>query len=180
LQPTLYGPWDYSQAEESFPYDGTASYAIAGEWVSHRGTVEDWGCGVGWMRQFVDGHYVGVDGAWSRFAEKQVDLRTYTSDVECVVMRHVLEHNVAWRDIARNFMASWRERAALVLFIPPQAEEVDTAEPDWAVPDIAVSGPDLFDILEQPGVDIQVTELFYPPDDPIQWGWEGIVLMERA
>jgi hypothetical protein len=179
LHPTLYGPWDYSEVTEPFPYDGTASYNVAGGWVSGHGTVEDWGCGVGWMRRFVDGPYIGVDGAWSRFAEVQADLREYRSSVDCVVMRHVLEHNSDWRTIAANFAGSWTKRAALVLFIPPQLEDIDVGGEDWAVPDIAVSGPDLIEILGRNGTEFTYVDLYYPPDDSVQWGWEGVLLMER-
>lgn len=176
---TLYGPWDYREIKTRFAYDDTPTYALAGEWVSGRGLVEDWGCGTAWMRRSIDGDYRGVDGAWSRFADVQADLRTYRSNVGCIVMRHVLEHNFEWRDIAQNLSDSWHDRAALVLFIPPQPEDVETSGPDWPVPDIAVSGPDLFEIMSQHGTDIQVTEIHYPPADTIQWGWEGILLMQR-
>lgn len=175
----LYGPWDYLNVKEQFPYDGTMSYGIAGKWVSGRGLVEDWGCGVGWMKNFVDGEYRGLDGAWSRWADEVVDLRTYRSDVSCAVMRHVLEHNTDWRAIAENFSDSWHDRAALVLFVPPQTEDVVVSDPDWAVPDIAVSGPDLIEILGRHGTEFTYVDLHYPPEDSVQWGWEGVLLMQR-
>lgn len=176
----MYGPWDYARAHEPFPYDDTASYQLAGAWVSNRGQVEDWGCGTAWMARFIEGGpYRGLDGAWSRFGAEVVDLRTYRSDTPCAVMRHVLEHNAEWRQIAENFTDSWHDRAAVVLFIPPQPEDLDVGGPDWPVPDIAVSGPDLMEILGRHGTSIEVTQLFYPPEHSIQWGWEGVVLMER-
>lgn len=178
---TLYGPWDYRTQKQQWPYDDTPSYGLIAEWLGDRGPVEDWGCGTAWLRTYMPtADYRGVDGAWSRWADVQADLRTYRSNVPCAAMRHVLEHNRDWRVIAENFMASWTDRAALVLFMPPQPEDLDTGDETWPVPDIAVSGPDLFAILEQPGVDITVTELHYPPENTIQWGWEGVVLMERS
>jgi hypothetical protein len=176
---TLYGPWSYEQATRPYPYDDTATYAMVGEWVSGWGLVEDWGCGTAWMRGFIDGPYRGVDGAWSRFADEVADLRTYRSDVPCAVMRHVLEHNRDWRKIADNFTDSWHTRAAVVLFIPPQPEDLDVGGPDWPVPDIAVSGPDLFEILGRHGTRFKVEQIFYPPENTIQWGYECVVLMER-
>jgi hypothetical protein len=178
-QPTLYGPWDYSKAKEPYPYGNTPSYPLAGAWVSGYGIVEDWGCGAGWMEQHIDGPYVGVDGAWSRFADIQADLRTYRSNTDCVVMRHVLEHNLFWRDIATNFHASWTKRAALVLFIPPQIEDTDVGGPEWPVPDIAISGPDLMRILDDGDTQIQYVPLYYPDATDAQWAWEGVVLMSR-
>lgn len=180
MQDTLYGPWDYRAASSPFPYDDTPSYGLAGAWVSNRGLVEDWGCGTAWMRSHVEGGpYRGLDGAWSPWCDEVVDLRTYRSDVPCAVMRHVLEHNPEWRRIAENFSASWHDRAAIVLFIPPQLEEMDVGGPDFPVPDIAVSGPELFAILDDGATQIDVTDIHYPPENSIQWGWEAVVLMQR-
>lgn len=178
---TMYGPWDYRQQKQQWPYDDTASYRIAAEWLDHRGVVEDWGCGTAWARTYlVNAEYVGIDGAWSRWCDIQTDLRMYRSSVPCVLMRHVLEHNWDWRLIAENLAASYLERAALVLFIPPQPEEFDAGGPDWPVPDLAVSGPELFDILDTGDVTFDYVDLTYPPENTIQWGWEGVVLMERT
>lgn len=179
-----YGPWDYREQEAPWPYDDTDSYRIVGEFLSGGGAVvEDWGCGTGWASNYLtDVEYHGLDGAWSKWSFDVVDLRTYRSFVPRILMRHVLEHNSAWRDIASNFAHSWSERAALVLFIPPQAEEFDAGGPDWPVPDIAVSGPELFSLLspaEMAPVTFEYVDLTYPPENTIQWGWEGVVLMER-
>jgi hypothetical protein len=177
----LYGPWDYRKQRQQWPYDDTASYRIVAEWLDGHGLIEDWGCGTAWLRTYLHtSEYRGLDGAWSQWMDEQVDLRTYTSSVPCIAMRHVLEHNFDWRDIAANFAASWTQRAALVMFIMPQPEEHDTGGPEWPVPDIAVSGPDLFDLLDPHGdVTFDYVDLEYPPDNSIQWGWEGVVLMER-
>lgn len=180
MRDTLYGPWSYKDAKQRFPYDDTPSYAIAGGWVSGRGLVEDWGCGTAWMANYVDGPYVGIDGAWSRFAKVHADLRTYRSNVPCALMRHVLEHNADWRDIASNFSDSWHDRAAIVFFIPPGLEDVDLAGEGWQVPDISVSGPDLFEILGRHGTRFDYVEVNHPPESSIQYGWEGVVLMERG
>lgn len=140
---TLYGPWDYAKVRQPYPYDDTETYAIAGEYLSGSELVEDWGCGVGWAKRFIDAPYRGVDGAWSRFAEIHADLREYRSHVPSAFMRHVLEHNADWRVILDNFMKSWRDRAALVLFIPPAPQDDYLSDETWPVPDIAISGPDL-------------------------------------
>lgn len=181
---TKYGEWDYKNALKPFPYDDTPTYEIGGAWVSDRGLVEDWGCGTGWAAKYIEkAGYRGLDGAWSRWATQVVDLREYRSNVPCIFMRHVLEHNADWRLIADNLAHSWTDRAVVILFIPPQPEELDVGGPDWPVPDIAVSGPELFDLLapsDMPEVKFYVQELHYPPEDSIQWGWEGVIMMERA
>ena len=175
---TIYGPWDYREAKQQHPYDDTPSYRISAEWLDGHGAIEDWGCGYGWFQTYVpDAEYRGVDGAWSRWADRQADLRSYRSETPCAMMRHVLEHNYDWRQIAENFQASWTVRAALVLFIPPQPEDYDTGDETWPVPDLAVSGPDLFAILGDTLA--EVIELTYPPENTIQWGWEAVILMER-
>jgi hypothetical protein len=179
---TLYGPWEYRTQKQQWPYDDTASYRIMAEWLDGRGLVEDWGCGTAWLKTYLhDANYRGIDGAWSQWCDEQVDLRTYRSSVPNAAMRHVLEHNADWRSIAENFGASWTERAAVAFFIPPQPEDHDTAEgPDWPVPDIGISGPDVVDLLMLPGDHCEYVDLQYPPENTIQWGWEGIWLMERG
>lgn len=181
MNETLYGPWDYRTQKQQWPYDDTASYRIVADWLDHPGVVEDWGCGTAWARQFFkQADYIGIDGAWSQWCRIQADLRTYRSMVPRVMMRHVLEHNADWRTIAANFALSWTERAAIVFFIPPQPEEQDTGGPDWPVPDIAVSGPEVASLLDPMGdVRFEYVDLQYPPENTIQWGWEGVWLLER-
>jgi hypothetical protein len=67
-----------------------------------------------------------------------------------------------------------------VFFIPPQPEEFDAGGPDWPVPDLAVSGPEVADLLMLPGDRCEFVQIDYPPDHSMQWGWEGIWLMERG
>ncbi len=175
--------WGYKDMHRMFAYEDTSSYRFAAAWLDGRGTVEDWGCGTAWAKQFFTAtdDYRGLDGTWSQFCDEVVDLRTYRSNVPCIMMRHVLEHNAEWRLIAENFAASWTDRAVLVMFIPPQPEDMDVGGPEWPIPDMAVSGPDLFELLDPHG-DVTFSgwiEMHYPPDHPMQWGWEGVVLMER-
>lgn len=177
---TVYGPWDYAERTEQFPYEDTESYPMVGRFLSGHGLVEDWGCGVGWAKRYIDGPYRGIDGAWSQWSDEVADLRTYRSDVPCAMMRHVLEHNAAWRTVAENFTASWHDRAALVMFIPPQPEELDVGGPDFPVPDIAVSGPELFEILSRHGTRfVDVQQIWYGPEHSMQWSYECVILMER-
>lgn len=179
---TVYGPWNYAENRQQFPYDDTPSYQVMADHLNGHGLVEDWGAGVGWLGRYIEGDYRAIDGAWSRWADAVVDLRTYTSDVPCAAMRHVLEHNGPedWRAIATNFSRSWHVRAAVTFFIPPQPEDFDTSGEGWPVPDLAVSGPDLLEILGAHGTRfVDYVDLVYPPEDSIQWGWEGVLLMER-
>lgn len=108
--------WDYRDVEP-FPYGESPLYEIGMRMLDDCETVEDWGCGTAWAKQFRDGPYVGIDGA-EGYADIVADLRTYTSDVEGIFMRGVLEHNHEWKPILQNAMVSATKRLVLVLFTP--------------------------------------------------------------
>jgi tetratricopeptide (TPR) repeat protein len=82
--------------------------------------VEDWGCGYGGFKNFIAQHqtYIGIDGSNTPFADKIVDLEEYTSKVDAIFMRHVLEHNHNWERILRNAIASFEKKMVLILFTP--------------------------------------------------------------
>lgn len=150
--PALYGPWDYSTAEEQFPYDNTATYRLAGRFVSGHGLVEDWGCGVGWAKRYIEAPYRGIDGAASKWTDVVADLRTYRSNVPCIFMRHVLEHNPDWRAILENLVASFQKKAALITFIPfSPDDDVYLSDDTWPVPDISLSRRDFDAIIAAGG-----------------------------
>lgn len=115
------GKWEpyYRDVTEPQAFSDSPTYTLASEWVADCETVEDWGCGLGWMRHFIDaGRYVGVDGSASRFADVVTDLASRDSQPDGIVMRHVLEHNDDWRPILENALRSFRRRFALVVFTP--------------------------------------------------------------
>lgn len=99
-------------------------YALAGEFLTDCATVEDWGCGRGWFRNFVAQGYRGIDygvdllHAHNEFVDEYADLRYYTSEVDGIFMRAVLEHNLDWRPILANAVASFRHKFCLVIFTP--------------------------------------------------------------
>ena len=144
--PSNVGKWDafYQSRPESLTYGNTISYVKAAEFFSDIETVEDWGCGGGGFRQFWTKNYVGVDGSRSNFADVKADLATYPSEVEAIFMRHVLEHNVLWKFILSNAVASFRKKFCLVLFTPfvDQTQEI-AYYPGLDVPDIAFAIDDI-------------------------------------
>ena len=86
--------------------------------------------------------YIGIDASRSRFADKIVDLRSYTSNADCVFMRHVLEHTEDWKTILTNAVGSFRRRMALVIFTPFGDETRQIAI--WSgIPDISFREEDL-------------------------------------
>src|SRR5260370_38719332 len=143
------GRWDkvYKQAAESAPYGDDTTYQIAAEFLRDCRTVEDWGCGLGWFRRFlpVDCAYLGVDGSRSPFAERIVDLESYRSACEGLLLRHVLEHNRNWRRVLDNALASFTCRMAVVLFTPLAEAETEIARcGQTGVPDLSLPGEDLY------------------------------------
>ena len=90
------------------------TYGIAAEFLRDCSFVEDWGCGMGWMRTLVSPErYRGIDGTKTPFSDAVVDLVKYRSKVSAVFMRHVLEHNYRWADILDNALASFKEALAI-------------------------------------------------------------------
>jgi len=129
------------------PYGEGTTYAKGAEYLKGL-SIEDWGCGLGWMRKFVDpGLYWGVDGSHTPFADNFVDLCTYRSQAEAIFMRHVLEHNERWLDILRNAAASYQKRMVLVLFTPYQetTRKLATHEytPGVFIPDFGFAHDDI-------------------------------------
>lgn len=116
------GLWEkhYEGELSRLAYGDTTTYYRGAEWLALCQTIEDWGCGLGYFKTccMFPERVVGIDGSWSRFADKTVDLREYTSNVEGIFMRHVLEHNLEWERILENALASFTRRMCLVLFTP--------------------------------------------------------------
>jgi hypothetical protein len=101
-------------------YGAVASYQLAAIFLEDCHDVEDWGCGFGtFSRYCLSPHYVGIDGSESPAADAVVDLRTYRSDVEGILVRHVLEHNpTGWRQIFTNAIESFSKKMVLVIYTP--------------------------------------------------------------
>ena len=82
-----------------------------------------------------------------------MDLTRYTSDADCIFIRHVLEHNVEWRRILANAVASFAKRLVLIVFTPfadttrviGSASHVTSAP----TPDISFRKEDLTDYFKQ-------------------------------
>jgi glycosyltransferase involved in cell wall biosynthesis len=118
------GKWDEwykdlrPESMGSFRYGDTVTYRIASAFLADVGEVEDWGCGAGGFKRFYRGRYIGIDGSRTPFADRVVDLCTYASHVEGIVMRHVLEHNYRWQEILDAAVRSFTRKFCLILFTP--------------------------------------------------------------
>src|SRR5688572_4685695 len=109
------GKWDewYGSSEVAEPFGDTQSYRIGADYLDDCEIVEDWGCGKGWFSKFRTHNCLGIDGSRSPFASRVVDLEEYTSSVDGIFMRHVLEHNYQWKKILRNAIESFDKKMVL-------------------------------------------------------------------
>ena len=119
---SMLGKWDgwYKDVKDigSFKYGNAVTYQLAADFLADMPEVEDWGCGTGGFKRFYHGKYTGLDGSVNPFVDKVVDLRSYRSNVDGIVMRHVLEHNYDWRDVLENAVASFKKKFCLIIFTP--------------------------------------------------------------
>lgn len=173
------GKWDKSYAglTEPAPYGDTESYRLGAEFLADCETVEDWGCGLGWFRRFRSGAYLGIDGSASPFADRVADLETYRSDADGIFMRHVLEHNYAWRAILDNALASFRRKMVLAIFTP--WSEGETRELRFVervgVPDITFRQAEIEAMLH--GLEWELREL---RSSEVIYGGEHVFLINRS
>jgi hypothetical protein len=118
------GKWDHwyehvdPEVMSAFRYADTVTYSMAAAFMVDVQKVEDWGCGTGGFKRFYRGNYVGIDGSRTPFADKIVDLCNYESNVDGIVIRHVLEHNYQWETILNAAVRSFNKKLCLILFTP--------------------------------------------------------------
>jgi SAM-dependent methyltransferase len=144
---TIVGRWQYGNATP-FAYGDDVTYRKGMAFLDGHGTIEDWGAGTGYARRFLtQSEYRAIDGSPSLEVDRVVDLRAYSSDADCIFLRHVLEHNPDWRRILENALRSFRRRMVLVVFTPFAAETQEIAS--WqGIPDLAFRKEDLVAYFE--------------------------------
>ena len=107
-----------SEIMSAFRYADTITYRMAAAFMVDVKEVEDWGCGTGGFKRFYRGKYTGIDGSRTPFADKIVDLCNYESNVDGIVIRHVLEHNYQWEKILEAAVRSFTKKLCVILFTP--------------------------------------------------------------
>ncbi len=116
----MMGKWShlYDHLTGPMMYGDPESYLLATQWTADCALVEDWGCGGGWLRQFIvpPDRYRGIDGSKSPYADIVTDLTTYRSCVPGIVLRYVLEHNYDWARILDNAVTSFTSRLFIALY----------------------------------------------------------------
>lgn len=180
-------PWYASLTPDALPrpYGGSASYEMGARWLKDCPTVEDWGCGYGWARQFyAEGQYRGIDGTVTPFADEVADLAVRDAPGAAgIFMRGVVEHDYRWAKILDNAYRSFAQRMCLVLFTPmvldgPKEIDFVTA---IGVPDLSFSYANILDPMRRKAAgsgSIKVLiERLESPDTG--YGQETVFLMEK-
>ena len=91
------------------------TYKKAVKWLDGFGDIVDFGGGTGYAAKFVKrSHYSVMDGSFSRRVPAPVDLSYVRLETDCLLMRHVLEHNFNWTQILDNALKSFRDRKSVV------------------------------------------------------------------
>jgi len=173
---SMVGVWSYDGLK--FAYGDDVSYSKGISFLDGHGTIEDWGCGFSHAKTFVkQSTYVGVDGS-SPYADRIADLSTYTSDVECIFMRHVLEHNANWRQILKNAISSFKRRMTLIIFTPfgQTTGQIATSSllTSIPVPDISFKKEDLTVFFEHLNCAMEALET------NTQYGIEYVFYLEKT
>lgn len=130
----------------AFRYGDTITYKKAAEFLADMEGVEDWGCGAAGFKRFYKGKYLGVDGSKNPFVDKIVDLAEYKSEVDGILLRHVLEHNYQWEKVLQNAVDSFQKKLCLILFTPFVEETKEIAhnrQHGVDVPDLAFKREDI-------------------------------------
>lgn len=136
------GKWDrwYNDAPAR-PYGSTLTYRLGYAFLQGCSLIEDWGCGFGYFETLCRPRQcLGLDGSQTAAAGKIVDLVEYTSQVDGIFIRHVLEHDLRWEAILKNALTSFRQRMVLILFTPFAERMIVLRQSEYpAVPVIAFS-----------------------------------------
>jgi hypothetical protein len=126
---SMIGRWAplYEGVHERRAYGAySPTYKAAAEWLAPCVSIEDWGGGLGWFRNFIapngtgTGTYRLVDGTANDYVHEVADLTSYrpVTKPEGILLRHVAEHNLQWRAIIDNLLASFTKRAVVVVYTP--------------------------------------------------------------
>jgi hypothetical protein len=168
--------WDFRGWPAPKPYGSTETYEKGMTWLDEACVdIADWGCGLTWAKQYAKrASYHAVDGSVNNpFADEVADLRTYAKPSDGIFMRHVLEHNMEWRDILANAVAAFRKRFVLIMFTP-FAETTRPNNPGHLTLDISFRKEDLLAYLTP----FAVSEEHLLTDT--QYGSEHIFYAERV
>lgn len=171
---TIIGSWNHNPARK---YGTEESYRLAAEFLDTCDTVEDWGCGKAEAKPyFKHAQYIGIDGT-AGYADQVSDLRLRRSDVDGILIRHVLEHNLDWRTILENALDSFRRRLVLCFFLEPQEWTSLWVVTARGVPNLNISGRILEATMRERGLKWSMKVIDRNDKSPHKHEW--LYLVER-
>lgn len=142
--------WETVHGGKPRQFGDELTYKLVAEFLEPCSTVEDWGAGSGWLRQYLgeDVKYKAVDGSESSGADVVADLAEYRAKPrrQGIVLRHVIEHNERWAEILDNAAASFTKRLIVVIHTPA-VERTEVVGRDLGLPLIAFSVADILEHL---------------------------------
>jgi hypothetical protein len=176
--------WDYSGLDQACMSDHKQeSYKKSAEFLGDN--VEDWGCGTGWSKRYFK-NYKGIDGSLSKEVKEITDLSDYTSDVENVLMRAVLEYNENWKQILENVKKSFRNKFCLVIVTPfvkktrvgmwHKPIKADGSYNEGKIPEIYFNKQDILDCFPEDQFKVREESI---KTDGFMYGIEWILYVER-
>ena len=141
--------WNY-EGLGCVKYGNPETYKLAAKWLDEvGGTLEDWGCGCAAFKEHVKVcKYIGIEGSKNAYADRcDVNLLEYTSSCDCILLRHVICHNVEWEKLLKNAVKSFKKRMVLITFMPMGTKTkivfVNTDKRYAGVPDFSFRAGDL-------------------------------------
>ena len=183
-----WAPWYSSLPPNSSPiaYGDSEAYRLGADWLKDCAVVQDWGCGLGWARQFYRAdQYVGIDGTESPFADVVADLASPLDlgvagwGREGIFMRGVIEHDYNWEKILAHAYRTFTERMCLVLFTPMvlRGPEQIAFVQKIGVPDLSFSLRNIIEPMrEHESIDWKIVEISSPNTG---YGVETLFFMEK-
>jgi len=146
--------WNYAVLGQ-VTYGSLESYRQPIAWFDEVGGVlEDWGCGCAAAKAYVKKcKYIGIEGSKNDYADRcDVDLTSYTSSPDCLLLRDVIDHNPNWKQVLQNAVQSFQKRMVLVIFRDMGTETkvvfVNTDSRYPGVPDFQFRASDLLSFIK--------------------------------
>jgi len=97
------------------------TYELGYSFLKNCNKIEDWGCGESKFKKYIEKNhieYIGIDNSIESNTNIKADLCQYTSSVDGIFMRDVLEHNSEWKKILQNACKSFNKKMCLIFLKP--------------------------------------------------------------
>ena len=119
MQDATINQYDYSSVGQVCYSDPKCeSYKKAAAFLGVHKPVEDWGGATGWAKKYFTSSYKNIDGSAHKNVDVIADLTEYTSNVNNILIRQVLESNINWEKIINNAKKSFTDKLCIVISTP--------------------------------------------------------------